>query len=125
MSFDNTNPGDLAEHHVSQNFVNNVNIVAVHSRNWAAYKYLQIDITYKGKTGRFIVMDYCSDDGCSGCCSHNAAYNSNNFLTDVDASAAQRIWGWVSAEDSLKDSATFKVVSNNKVNVDALIAQYP
>lgn len=94
MSFDNTSPGALADYQASQNFVDNVNIVAVHSRNLQAYKYLQLDITYKGKTGRFVVMDFCSDSDCGGCCSQNAAYKNNGFLADVDSSAARRIWGW-------------------------------
>ena len=124
MSYDNTSPGALAEHSVTQNFVNNVNIVAVHSQDWAKYKYIPVDITYLGKTGRFVVMDYCSDSDCDGCCTKNMNMNNNGFLTDVDSTAALKVWGIANAEDTLNDSATFKVVSWQQVNVAALLSTY-
>jgi hypothetical protein len=123
MSTDNTSPGALAEYQVTQNFVNRVNVVAVHSMHWQQYKYLPLDITYKGATARFIVMDYCSDSDCGGCCTTNMNYNGNGFLADVDSTAALRVWGIANAENTLYDSATFQVASSQPVDVEALIRQ--
>lgn len=123
MTSDNTSPGALAEFQVSQNFVNNVNIVAVHSKDWAAYKYSQLDITYNGKTGRFVVMDYCADTDCGGCCTANANAYGYNFLTDIDSSAAQRVFGISNAENALNARATFALLG--KVDPNALVRQYP
>ena len=128
MSNDNTSPGALVEYQVTQNFVDNVNVVAVHSQHWEQYKYLPLSITYKGVTGRFIVMDYCSDSDCQpddrNCCTNNMNLESNGFLTDVDSTAAKNIWGIANAEGSLKDSATFQLDSTQQVDVAALIRQY-
>jgi len=125
MSFDNTYPGDLYVGRVSQKFVNNVNIVAVHSKYWATYGKTQVDITYLGKTARFVVLDLCADTDCGGCCTANLNWNNNGFLLDVDSSAARRVWGIVNAENTLKVSATYKPVANSKVDFAALKAKYP
>jgi len=127
MSFDNTNPGDLYVGHVSQTFVNNVNIVAVHSMFWSTYQYTYVDITYKGITGRFAVLDLCSDGDCPDgqCCTVNMNYNNNGFLLDVDSAAALRVWGISNAENTLYDSATFVQVPNVRVDFAALQKQYP
>jgi hypothetical protein len=122
MSSDNTSPGALAEYQVTLNFVNSVNVVAVHSRDWATYKYAQLTITYKGRTGVFIVADYCSDKDCGGCCTANANYKGNGFLTDVDSTAARRVFGVSKAEDFLYDSATFTLGS--KVDFAAMVRKY-
>jgi hypothetical protein len=125
MSFDNTNPGDLFVGKVSQNFVNNVNIVAVHERDWAKYGNTAVDITYNGRTARFFVLDLCADKDCSGCCTANANFNGNGFLLDLDQSGARRAFGVSNAHQSLKASATFKPVTNLRVDFAALKRQYP
>lgn len=127
MTSDNTKAGDLQVGSVSQNFVNNVNIVAVHLNYWNTYGETQVDITYKGKTARFMVLDLCDDKDCADkkCCTANMNWNGNNFLLDVDASAAQRVWGVVDGENTLKDSATWAPVPNSRVDFNALQARYP
>jgi hypothetical protein len=125
MSSDNTSPGTLAVGKVSRNFVNNVNIVAVHSQLWSTYGSTQVDITYNGRTGRFVVLDMCADSDCNGCCTANMNWSNNGFLLDVDSSAAQRVWGVSNAENTLKASATFKPVPNSRVSFEALKRQYP
>ena len=125
MSDDNTNPGDLYVGRVSQNFVNNVNIVAVHSRYWSAYRNTLVDITYLGKTARFVVLDKCADTDCGGCCTANLNWNSNGFLLDVDSSAARRVWGIANAENTLQATATYTPVANSRVDFNALKARYP
>jgi len=124
MSTDNTAPGELTDGLVSQNFVNNVNIVAVHSIHWEQYKYLPLDITYNGVTGRFIVLDLCSDSDCDGCCTANMNMAGNGFLTDVDSSAARRVWGLINAENTLEASAIFKV-AGARIDPNALKDTYP
>jgi hypothetical protein len=125
MSFDNTAPGDLYVGRVSQNFVNNVNIVAVHSKFWSTYGYTQVDITFNGKTGRFVVLDLCADTDCGGCCTANMNWNNNGFLLDIDSAAARRVFGISNAENTLKASATFTAVPNSRVDFAALKRQYP
>ena len=105
--------------------VNNVNIVAVHSKYWSTYGKTQVDITYLRKTARFVVLDLCADTDCDGCCTANLNWNRNGFLLDVDSTAARRVWGISNAENTLKASATYKPVANSKVDFAALKAKYP
>lgn len=125
MSYDNTSPGALYVGQVSQNFVNNVNIVAVHSKFWSTYGYTQVDITYGGRTGRFVVLDLCADTDCGGCCTANMNYNNNGFLLDIDSAAARRVFGISKAENTLYVTASFSPVPNSRVDFAALKRLYP
>lgn len=123
MSFDNTEPGALNEWHVTRAFVDAVNIAAVHSDDWNAYKYRTVEINFKNKIAEFQIWDYCADKDCDGCCSENRG--SNGFLLDLDSSAVKKIWGVEHAEEDLLEPATWRVVPQKTVtNPGAVAARY-
>lgn len=86
---------------------------------------MQVDITRGGKTGRFVVLDLCSDSDCDGCCTQNMNSFGAGFLLDVDAAAARRVWGISGAENSLFELATWAPVPNSRVDFNSLKRQYP
>jgi hypothetical protein len=123
MSYDNTEPGALNEWMVTRAFVDAVNVAAVHSEDWKAYKYSTVEIKFKGKTAEFQVWDYCADKDCDGCCSDNRG--SNGFLLDLDSSAVRRIWGIEHAEEDLLEAASWRVVPRKTVtDPKAVAARY-
>lgn len=82
------------------NFLNNVPVVSIHNRDWAANKYRYINIKYGGKTAMVQVWDHCSNDWCpigagSTCCDTNAAaFNGGDpFLLDVESRTLARLFG--------------------------------
>ena len=123
MSFDNTEPGALNEWYVTRAFVDAVNVAAVHSDDWDAYKYRTVEINFKNKVAEFQIWDYCADKDCDGCCSENRG--SNGFLLDLDSSAVLRIWGVKHAEEDLLESATWRVLPQKTVaNPGTVAARY-
>ena len=107
-SDDNTCAGCLNQWKVPKGFP--VNIVAVHERDWDAYKYKTVNVTYKGKSGQFIVGDYCADKDCDGCCTKNAAKygKPKPFLLDLDSRAVTKIWGIKKPENSFMAAVQYK-----------------
>jgi hypothetical protein len=120
MSFDNTEPGALNEWYVTRTFVDAVNVAAVHSDDWNAYKYRTVEINFKNKIAEFQIWDYCSDKDCDGCCSENRG--SNGFLLDLDSSAVKKIWGIEHAEEDLLEPATWRVVPQKTVTDPGAVA---
>lgn len=118
MSSDNTAKGALAEWKVTKAFTDKVNVVAVHQRDWPKMKYHKVRIGMKGKTGDFVVADYCADKDCGGCCTKNAAKFGNKMLLDMDAAAIQRIWGIKGAEKFLTEKGTYEIGDVVNVRTD-------
>lgn len=120
MSYDNTEPGALNEWFVTQAFVDAVNVAAVHSDDWGAYKYHTVEILFRGKAAEFQVWDYCADKDCDGCCSENRG--SNGFLLDLDSGAVERIWGVRNAEEDLLESASWRVLPHKTLTDPGAVA---
>jgi hypothetical protein len=87
------------------------NIVAVHQRDWANYKYKTVKITYDGKSADFVVADYCADKDCTpkGCCTKNAAKfgKPKPFLLDMEARAVTKTWGTKDPENNFFFPVTY------------------
>eukprot|EP01089_Gocevia_fonbrunei_P012422 TRINITY_DN2941_c0_g1_i1.p1 TRINITY_DN2941_c0_g1~~TRINITY_DN2941_c0_g1_i1.p1 ORF type:complete len:154 (-),score=37.38 TRINITY_DN2941_c0_g1_i1:116-577(-) len=111
MSDDNTSPGAVAGYPdgtLTRKFVDKINIVAVHSDDWAKYQFHTLKITFGGKSGLFQVWDYCADSDCDGCCTINRA--NYGFLLDIDSSAAKRVFGISDAENNLDSHCVWEDV---------------
>ena len=72
----------------SQKWVEQHNIVAVHSKDFKKLKGKWIRVKVGGRTIDARVVDECSDKDCSGCCTRNAG--KTGFLLDLEASTAKR-----------------------------------
>ena len=74
-------------------------IVAVHSRDFDKFKGKDLILKdpASGKTISATVLDMCSDDDCSGCCSENAKKYGCDFLIDVEHYTLQK---WMPGTDS-------------------------
>ena len=114
FSHDNTAPGALAEYQVTERMLAEVGVAAVAKEDWLAWRFKKVAVTFDGKTGVFVVCDYCDDRDCSDddpcCCSRNKGFESNGFLLDLDSLTVGRVWGLRHAEDSLLRSARFTVL---------------
>ncbi|MCK9523366.1 MAG: hypothetical protein M0R76_10045 [Proteobacteria bacterium] len=60
------------------------NIIAVHQKDFEAYKGKTLRLRQGANTIDARVYDLCSDSDCGGCCTRNANYNGHNFLIDVE-----------------------------------------
>ncbi len=66
----------------SKQWVENHNIAAVHSKNYKALKGKTIRIKHKDNQIDAVVLDYCSDEDCNGCCTKNLG--PADFLIDLE-----------------------------------------
>lgn len=114
FSHDNTAPGALAEYQVTERLLDEVGVAAVAKEDWRDWRFKKVAVTFDGKTGVFVVCDYCDDNDCPDhdpcCCSKNKGYESNGFLLDLDSLTVGRVWGLRHAEDNLLRSARFTVL---------------
>lgn len=132
MSSDNTAVGALNEWRITdKNFINKVNIAAVHSEDWKnwQYKVVRVSATINGryKTADFQIWDYCRDKDCvkgdENCCTNNKRMNNNGFLLDLESAAVKRIWGMSNSENHLLQDASFKLVGSGS-NYEAIAKKW-
>lgn len=125
FSHDNTSPGALAEYKVTPSLVDAIGVAAVAEEDWRAWKGKIVDVFFDGKSARFVVLDYCADADCDGCCTQNKHFGGNGFLLDLDARTVSRVWGIQRPEDSLMKTASFCVVgSKTERELDELVTQH-
>jgi hypothetical protein len=72
----------------TEEWVMSHNIVAVHSKDFDAYKLKTLRLRKDGKEIDVTVYDECADSDCSGCCTQNA--KPSGFLIDVEHYTSQR-----------------------------------
>jgi hypothetical protein len=72
----------------SPEWVEEHNIVAVHSRDFDTYVWKTLRIRADGHEIEAVVYDLCSDNDCSGCCTRNAS--ETGFLIDMESHTKQR-----------------------------------
>lgn len=79
----------------SREWVASKNIVAVHSRDFPAWKgkTMQIRDPGSGRTLEVQVLDECSDKDCKGCCTENANHDGCGFLIDIEVNTLKRFLG--------------------------------
>lgn len=111
--------GSVAElYKPNKKFFDEVNVVSVHSEDWAHDKYKNIDVfvSHDGWNGpgfSLIASDYCSDKDCAGdekgCCTRNKKQFSKTtgYLLDVEQRTAARALG--SQWPKFKDIGVLKV----------------
>ena len=78
--------GQMTEEWVSQH-----NIIAVHEKDWNQYKLKTFRLRMKGSTIDAVVYDMCSDSDCDGCCTENAG--EIGFLIDIEKYTRERFDG--------------------------------
>ena len=66
------------------------NVVAVHEKDWAAYKNKKITLKLPSGVHTMDVRDYC--DAKAPSCNQNLKAQGNNFLIDINALALKRLW---------------------------------
>jgi hypothetical protein len=72
----------------TEQWVSEHNIVAVHSKDFDAYKLKTLRLRKDGREIDVTVYDMCSDSDCSGCCTENAQPSGN--LIDVEKYTVER-----------------------------------
>jgi hypothetical protein len=72
----------------SMAWVEEHNILAVHSRDFDTYEWKTLRIRAEGHEIEAVVYDLCSDNDCNGCCTNNAA--ETGFLIDMETHTKQR-----------------------------------
>jgi len=110
---DDPNPGSLNEYsspnlQAARNFLSNVPVVSIHNRDWASYKYHNINIKLSnGIMGTVQSWDECQNADCPDntktCCDTNAAQfnQAHPFLLDVERQTLARLFqttSWDSTE---------------------------
>ena len=78
--------GQMSEEWVSQH-----NIIAVHEKDWNQYKLKTFRLRMNGSTIDAVVYDMCSDSDCDGCCTENAG--EIGFLIDIEKYTRERFDG--------------------------------
>ena len=78
--------GQMSEEWVSQH-----NIIAVHEKDWNQYKLKTFRLRMNGSTIDAVVYDMCSDSDCDGCCTENAG--DIGFLIDIEKYTRERFDG--------------------------------
>ena len=78
--------GQMTEEWVSQH-----NIIAVHEKDWKQYKLKTFRLRMNGSTIDAVVYDMCSDSDCDGCCTENAG--EIGFLIDIEKYTRERFDG--------------------------------
>lgn len=73
----------------SEEWVAEHNLVAVHSKDYNAYKLKTLRLKYKEFMIDAQVVDMCSDSDCSGCCTQNAN-TGGGFLIDLESYGVKR-----------------------------------
>lgn len=82
--------GDFAAlGHKSEDWVAAHNLVAVHSKDYNAYKLKTLRLKYKEFMIDAQVVDMCADSDCSGCCTQNAN-TGGGFLIDLESYGVKR-----------------------------------
>jgi hypothetical protein len=75
----------------SMDWVDEHNILAVHSRDFDTYVWKTLRIRADGHEIDAVVYDLCSDSDCNGCCTNNAS--ETGFLIDMETHTKQRFGG--------------------------------
>ena len=76
---------------MSEDWVRDHNIIAVHEKHAQKYKLKTFRITQGSHQIDAKVYDMCSDDDCDGCCTRNM--EEHGFLIDMEKYTVQRFGG--------------------------------
>lgn len=76
------------------------NVVAVHERDWAAYKNKRVLLKLPNGTHTVEVRDYCNAKVPE--CNKNVSAQGNNFLIDINHLALRRLWPSQSCDNTFQ-----------------------
>ena len=76
---------------MTEEWVKEHNIIAVHEKDWKKYKLKTFRLRMNGSTIDAVVYDMCSDSDCDGCCTENAG--DIGFLIDIEKYTRERFDG--------------------------------
>jgi hypothetical protein len=110
LSNDDNHTGSFNDYdHVTRDFLDHVNVVAIHEDDWGRGRYRNYELRVGSKTVRVQAWDLCSDRDDPACSRNKTKYAHPGYLFDMEARTARRLLGIGNAEDHLMQKVSFRV----------------